>query len=137
MTSLRQEGRTCDQRFCRMGEFYLASSELAFRYGGLMAQETNRLGIKPVALQVSSDRHGCYVQFTEKTQSKICGRKVSAGGARTAIALTQIGPMPGTVISLGDTTGPDCFRVMVGARREAGRTSRQNNGRLILIARQW
>jgi hypothetical protein len=36
MTSLRQEGRTCDQRFCRMWEFYLASSELAFRYGGLM-----------------------------------------------------------------------------------------------------
>ena len=25
-----------DQRFCRMWEFYLASSELAFRNGGLM-----------------------------------------------------------------------------------------------------
>jgi hypothetical protein len=25
-----------NQRFCRMWEFYLASSELAFRYGGLM-----------------------------------------------------------------------------------------------------
>ena len=36
MKSQRQEGRTCDQRFCRMWEFYLASSELAFRYGGLM-----------------------------------------------------------------------------------------------------
>jgi cyclopropane-fatty-acyl-phospholipid synthase len=36
MRSQRQEGRTCDQRFCRMWEFYLASSELAFRYGGLM-----------------------------------------------------------------------------------------------------
>jgi cyclopropane-fatty-acyl-phospholipid synthase len=36
MTSLRQEGRVYDQRFCRMWEFYLASSELAFRYGGLM-----------------------------------------------------------------------------------------------------
>ena len=34
--SQRQEGRACDQRFCRMWEFYLASSELAFRYGGLM-----------------------------------------------------------------------------------------------------
>ena len=36
MKSQRQEGRTCDQRFGRMWEFYLASSELAFRYGGLM-----------------------------------------------------------------------------------------------------
>jgi hypothetical protein len=53
----------------------------------------------------------------KKTQSKICGRKVSAGGARAAIALAQIGPMPGTVISLRDTTGPDRFQVMVGARR--------------------
>ena len=34
MKSQRQED--CDQRFCRMWEFYLASSELAFRYGGLM-----------------------------------------------------------------------------------------------------
>ena len=34
--SHRQEGRLSDQRFCRMWEFYLASSELAFRYGGLM-----------------------------------------------------------------------------------------------------
>jgi cyclopropane-fatty-acyl-phospholipid synthase len=32
----RQEGHLSDQRFCRMWEFYLASSELAFRYGGLM-----------------------------------------------------------------------------------------------------
>ena len=37
MRSQRQEGRACDQRFCRMWDFYLASSELAFRYGGLMA----------------------------------------------------------------------------------------------------
>ncbi len=36
MKSHRREGRTSDQRFCRMWEFYLASSELAFRYGGLM-----------------------------------------------------------------------------------------------------
>jgi cyclopropane-fatty-acyl-phospholipid synthase len=34
--SHRQEGRHSDQRFCRMWEFYLASSELAFRYGGLV-----------------------------------------------------------------------------------------------------
>jgi cyclopropane-fatty-acyl-phospholipid synthase len=36
MRSQRPDGRTYDQRFCRMWEFYLASSELAFRYGGLM-----------------------------------------------------------------------------------------------------
>jgi hypothetical protein len=30
------------------------------------AQETNRLGIKPVALQVSSDRHGCDVRFNRE-----------------------------------------------------------------------
>ena len=36
MKSQRQDGRTCDQRFGRMWEFYLASSELAFRSGGLM-----------------------------------------------------------------------------------------------------
>jgi len=36
MRSQRQDGRTGDQRFCRMWEFYLASSELAFRHGGLM-----------------------------------------------------------------------------------------------------
>jgi cyclopropane-fatty-acyl-phospholipid synthase len=36
MRSQRQDDRTYDQRFCRMWEFYLASSELAFRYGGLM-----------------------------------------------------------------------------------------------------
>jgi cyclopropane-fatty-acyl-phospholipid synthase len=32
----QQEGRSYDQQFFRMWEFYLASSELAFRYGGLM-----------------------------------------------------------------------------------------------------
>jgi cyclopropane-fatty-acyl-phospholipid synthase len=36
MESHRQGSRIYDQRFCRMWEFYLASSELAFRYGGLM-----------------------------------------------------------------------------------------------------
>ncbi|MGZ5172360.1 MAG: class I SAM-dependent methyltransferase, partial [Burkholderiales bacterium] len=36
MESHRQRSRIYDQRFCRMWEFYLASSELAFRYGGLM-----------------------------------------------------------------------------------------------------
>ena len=40
MKSHRQEGRIYDQRFCRMWEFYPASSELAFRYGGLMVFQT-------------------------------------------------------------------------------------------------
>jgi cyclopropane-fatty-acyl-phospholipid synthase len=36
LASHRYDGRIYDERFCRMWEFYLASSELAFRYGGLM-----------------------------------------------------------------------------------------------------
>ena len=36
LASRRQESRIYDQRFCRMWEFYLASCEMAFRYGGLM-----------------------------------------------------------------------------------------------------
>ena len=36
LASHRHNGRIYDERFCRMWEFYLASSELAFRYGGLM-----------------------------------------------------------------------------------------------------
>src|SRR4029078_3772591 len=51
MRSQRHEGRTSDQRFCRMWEFYLASSELAFRYGGLMvfqAQVARQLDSVPL-----------------------------------------------------------------------------------------
>ena len=40
MKGHRQERRIYDQRFGRMWEFYLASSELAFRYGGLMVFQT-------------------------------------------------------------------------------------------------
>ncbi len=36
LASHRHDGRIYDERFCRKWEFYLASSELAFRYGGLM-----------------------------------------------------------------------------------------------------
>jgi cyclopropane-fatty-acyl-phospholipid synthase len=36
LASRRQGSRIYDQRFCRMWEFYLASCEMAFRYGGLM-----------------------------------------------------------------------------------------------------
>jgi cyclopropane-fatty-acyl-phospholipid synthase len=51
MASHRHEGRIYDERFCRMWEFYLASSEWAFRYGGLMvfqAQLARRLDSVPV-----------------------------------------------------------------------------------------
>jgi cyclopropane-fatty-acyl-phospholipid synthase len=51
LASHRQEGRIYDERFCRMWEFYLASSESAFRYGGLMvfqAQLARRFGRVPL-----------------------------------------------------------------------------------------
>jgi cyclopropane-fatty-acyl-phospholipid synthase len=41
LASHRHEGRIYDERFCRMWEFYLASSEWAFRYGGLMVFQRN------------------------------------------------------------------------------------------------
>jgi cyclopropane-fatty-acyl-phospholipid synthase len=47
----RHEGRIYDERFCRMWEFYLASSECGFRYGDLMvfqAQLARRLDSVPV-----------------------------------------------------------------------------------------
>jgi len=51
MESLRQEGGIYDQRYGRMWEFYLASSELAFRFGGLMvfqAQVARQLDSVPL-----------------------------------------------------------------------------------------
>jgi cyclopropane-fatty-acyl-phospholipid synthase len=51
LASRRSQGRPHDERFCRMWEFYLASSEWAFRYGGLMvfqAQLARRLDSVPV-----------------------------------------------------------------------------------------
>ena len=51
LASQRPEGRIYDERFCRMWEFYLASSEWAFRYGGLMvfqAQLARRLDSVPL-----------------------------------------------------------------------------------------
>jgi cyclopropane-fatty-acyl-phospholipid synthase len=57
--SHRQEGRLSDQRFCRMWEFYLASSELAFRYGGLMvfqAQLARRLDSVPLTRDYMYER---------------------------------------------------------------------------------
>jgi cyclopropane-fatty-acyl-phospholipid synthase len=59
MTSHRQEGQTCDQRFCRMWEFYLASSELAFRYGGLVvfqAQLARQLESAPLTRDYMYER---------------------------------------------------------------------------------
>jgi cyclopropane-fatty-acyl-phospholipid synthase len=57
--SHRQEGRLSDQRFCRMWEFYLASSELAFRYGGLMvfqAQLARQLDSVPLTRDYMYER---------------------------------------------------------------------------------
>jgi cyclopropane-fatty-acyl-phospholipid synthase len=51
LASQRHEGRIYDERFCRMWEFYLASSEWMFRYGGLMvfqAQLARRLDSVPL-----------------------------------------------------------------------------------------
>jgi hypothetical protein len=48
-----------DQRFCRMWEFYLASSELAFRYGGLMvfqAQLARQLDSVPLTRDYMYER---------------------------------------------------------------------------------
>ena len=57
--SHRQEGRLSDQRFCRMWEFYLASSELAFRNGGLMvfqAQLARQLDSVPLTRDYMYER---------------------------------------------------------------------------------
>jgi cyclopropane-fatty-acyl-phospholipid synthase len=46
-----QVERLYDQRFVRMWEFYLASSEMSFRYGGLMVlqvQLAKRTGVVPI-----------------------------------------------------------------------------------------
>jgi cyclopropane-fatty-acyl-phospholipid synthase len=51
LASRRSQRRPYDERFCRMWEFYLASSEWAFRYGGLMvfqAQLARRLDSVPL-----------------------------------------------------------------------------------------
>jgi cyclopropane-fatty-acyl-phospholipid synthase len=59
LASQRQEGRFYDERFCRMWEFYLASSELAFRYGGLVvfqAQLARRLASVPLTRDYMYER---------------------------------------------------------------------------------
>ena len=51
LASRQSQGRPYDARFCRMWEFYLASSEWMFRYGGLMvfqAQLARRLDSVPL-----------------------------------------------------------------------------------------
>jgi cyclopropane-fatty-acyl-phospholipid synthase len=66
LASHRQEGRVYDERFCRMWEFYLASSELAFRYGGLVvfqAQLARRLDSVPLTRD--------YVYERERERSRI------------------------------------------------------------------
>ena len=57
--SHRREGRPSDERFYRMWEFYLASSELAFRYGGLMvfqAQLARQLDSVPLTRDYMYER---------------------------------------------------------------------------------
>jgi cyclopropane-fatty-acyl-phospholipid synthase len=62
----QQEDRLSDQRFCRMWEFYLASSELAFRNGGLMvfqAQLARQLDSVPLTRD--------YIYEREQQRSRI------------------------------------------------------------------
>jgi len=59
VASHRREGRIYDERFCRMWEFYLAASEMAFRYGGLMvfqAQLARRLDGVPLTRDYMYER---------------------------------------------------------------------------------
>jgi cyclopropane-fatty-acyl-phospholipid synthase len=66
LASHRQGGRTYDERFCRMWEFYLASSELAFRYGGLMVFQA-QLARRPDSVPLTRD----YVYECEREGSRI------------------------------------------------------------------
>lgn len=59
----RQLRELYDERFCRMWEFYLAVSEMGFRYGGMMvfqAQLARQIDAVPLTrqymLQTESDR---------------------------------------------------------------------------------
>jgi cyclopropane-fatty-acyl-phospholipid synthase len=58
----RQLSELYDERFCRMWEFYLAVSEISFRYGGMMvfqAQLARRIDAVPLTraymLQTETD----------------------------------------------------------------------------------
>jgi cyclopropane-fatty-acyl-phospholipid synthase len=51
--------RLYDERFCRMWEFYLAISEMGFRYGGMMvfqAQLARHIAAVPVTRAYLSDQ---------------------------------------------------------------------------------
>jgi cyclopropane-fatty-acyl-phospholipid synthase len=74
MASRRQESRIYDQRFCRMWEFYLASCEMAFRYGGLMvfqAQLARQLDSVPVTrdYMYEREREGSRIGTTRRLVS--------------------------------------------------------------------
>jgi cyclopropane-fatty-acyl-phospholipid synthase len=61
LASQRHQARTYDERFCRMWEFYLASAEFGFRYGGLMvfqAQLARRLASVPATRDYMFEREG-------------------------------------------------------------------------------
>ena len=59
MANCRKVLEIYDERFCRMWEFYLAVSEMSFRYGGLMvfqAQLTRRIDVVPLTRDYLSER---------------------------------------------------------------------------------
>ena len=74
LASRRQESRIYDQRFCRMWEFYLASCEMAFRYGGLMvfqAQLARQLDSVPLTrdYMYEREREGSRIGTTRRLVS--------------------------------------------------------------------
>jgi cyclopropane-fatty-acyl-phospholipid synthase len=86
MKGHRQERRIYDQRFGRMWEFYLASSELAFRYGGLMVfqtQLTRQLDSVPLTrdYMYEREREGSHIGTTRQlTSVKVRRRREDAQG---------------------------------------------------------
>ena len=73
-----EEGRIYDERFCRMWEFYLASSEWAFRYGGLMvfqAQLARRLDSVPLTRDYVFEREREGLQVGRPRQLTVAKRE--------------------------------------------------------------
>jgi cyclopropane-fatty-acyl-phospholipid synthase len=78
LASQRHEGRIYDERFCRMWEFYLASSEVAFRYGGLMvfqAQLARRLDSVPLTRDYLFEREREGLQVGRPRQLTVVKRE--------------------------------------------------------------
>jgi cyclopropane-fatty-acyl-phospholipid synthase len=78
LASQRHEGRIYDERFCRMWEFYLASSEWAFRNGGLMvfqAQLARRLDSVPLTRDYLFEREREGLQVGRPRQLTVVKRE--------------------------------------------------------------